>query len=132
MKKHRRKLFIALAVAALGVAVYLGWPQPGAHRINPYTAVKIRLGMTQEKLEAIFRAPPGDYSTGHNGVPPQVLNLGRRPDLRREQWTSDEGGAVVYFDPVGKVADLTVWIAPGRTMTFLERVRKWSYWATVW
>jgi hypothetical protein len=52
--------------------------------------------------------------------------------LRREDWASDEGGAVVYFGPDGKVADFTLWVTPGRKMTGRERVRKWWYWLTVW
>jgi hypothetical protein len=135
MKKRRGKrlIFLALVVAALVAAVYLGLPHLAgpAHRINPYTAMKVRVGMTQRDVEAIFGAPPGDYSSGPAADHPQAPE-NRRPDLRREDWTAEEGGAVVYFGPDGRVADFTLWIAPGRETSQLEHLRKWWYWLTVW
>jgi hypothetical protein len=135
MKKHRGKrlIFLGLVVAALVAAVYFGRLHlaGSAHRINPYTAVKVRLGMTQSEVEAIFGAPPGDYSSGPKADRPQAP-ADRRPDLRREDWTTEEGGAVVYFGPDGRAADFTLWVAPGRQTSKFERVRKWWYWLTVW
>jgi hypothetical protein len=134
MKKHRGKLLVLLiAVAAAGgAAVYFGWLSPAGspHRINPYTSIKLRVGMRQSKVEAIFGVPPGDYSSEPGRDPVQARGDGH-PELRREDWTSDEGGAVVYFGADGKVADFTLWIAPGRKMTARERIRKWWYWLTV-
>jgi hypothetical protein len=135
LKKHRGKLLVLLitVAAAVGAAVFFGWlPRAGStHRINPYTCMKLRLGMHQDKVEAIFGAPPGDYSSE-----PRMDRVQGRGDgqlgLRREDWTSDEGGAVVYFGPDGKVADFTLWVAPGGKMTAHERARKWLYWLTVW
>jgi hypothetical protein len=42
-----------------------GVPAEGGstHRINPYTCMKLRVGMSQDKVKAIFGAPPGDYSS---------------------------------------------------------------------
>jgi hypothetical protein len=135
MKKHRGKLIVLLipVAAAVGAAVYFGWlPLAGStHRINPYTSMKLRVGMTQSKVEAIFGVPPGDYSSEPRRDRVQARGDGQR-ELRREDWTSDEGGAVVYFGPDGKVADFTLWVAPGGKMTGRERIRKWWYWLTVW
>jgi hypothetical protein len=137
LKKHRGKsLILSMTVlAAVSAAVYFGrLPLAGStHRINPYTCMKLRVGMPQDKVEAIFRTPPGDYSS----EPGMNLVEGRGDarlglELRREDWTSDEGGAVVYFGPDGRVADFTLWVTPGRTMTAHERIRKWLYWLTVW
>jgi hypothetical protein len=135
LKKHRGKclaLFITVA-AALGAAVYFGWlPLAGTtHRINPYTGMKLRVGMTQSKVQTIFGVPPGDYSSEprRDRVPARGDD---RPELRREDWTSDEGGAAVYFGPDGTVADFTLWVAPSGKMTERERIRKWWYWFTVW
>jgi hypothetical protein len=134
MKKPRVKRLIALltVVAALVAAVYFGRRHlaGSAHRINPYTAMMVRLGMTQAEVESVFGAPPGDYSSGPaaDQAPPE----NRRPDLRREAWTAEEGGAVVYFGPDEKVADFTLWVAPVRQTSKLEPLRKWWYWLTVW
>jgi hypothetical protein len=79
--------------AAVGAAVYFGWlPLAGSiHRINPYTSMKLRVGMTQCKVEAIFGVPPGDYSSEPRRDRVQARGDGQ-PELRREDWTSDEGG----------------------------------------
>lgn len=133
MKTKRRKLMIALAlIFAICVGAFI-WLQPfsSAQRINPYTAMKIRIGMTQGQVEAIFGVPPGNYSTALDADSPEVP-VTRRPELRREDWMSDEGGAAVYFGPDGRVADCTLWVVPGRKMAARERVRKWWYWLTVW
>ena len=135
MKKHRGKWIVLLitVAAAAGAAVYFGWlPLAGStHRINPYTSMKLRVGMTQSKVEAIFGVPPGDYSSEPGRARVQARGDGQ-PELRREDWTSDEGGAVVYFGPDSKVADFTLWVAPGSRMTERERFRSWWYWLTVW
>jgi hypothetical protein len=135
MKKHRGKLLAILitAAVAVGAAVYFVWiPLAGsAHRINPYTGMKVRVGMTQSKVETIFGSPPGNYSSERRRDRVQARGDGR-PGLRREDWTSDEGGAVVYFGPDGTVADFTLFVAPGGKMTGRERIRKWWYWLTVW
>ena len=135
MKAHRgrRRLVLALVGAALVAAVYFGWLHlsGSGHRINPYTAMKVRVGMTQGDVEAIFRAPPGDYSSEPRADQPEAP-ADRRPDLRREDWMTEEGGAVVYFGLDGRVADFTLWVAPGRKTSKVERVRKWWYWLTVW
>lgn len=135
MKKHRSKLLVLLltVAAAVGAVVLFGWlPLAGpAHRINPHTGMKLRVGMTQSQVEAVFGVPPGDYSSEPPGERVRARGDGQ-PGLRREDWASDEGGAVVYFGPDGRVADLTLWVAPGGTMTPRERLRKWWYWLTVW
>jgi hypothetical protein len=74
---------------------------------------------------------PGDYRSEPRKDRVAARGDGQ-PELRREDWTSDEGGAAVYFGPDGKVADFTLWVAPGGRMTEHERIRKWWYWLTVW
>jgi hypothetical protein len=135
MKHHRGRRLIALVlvVTTIVAAVYLGWHQlaGSGHRINPYTAMKVRVGMTQREVEAIFGAPPGNYSAEPKADQPQAP-VDRRPDLRREDWMTEEGGAVVYFGRDGRVADFTLWVVPGGKMSARERIRKWWYWLTVW
>ena len=132
MHRNKRLLILTVVVVALVAAVYFVWPHlaGSAHRINPYTAMKVRVGMTQAQVEAIFGAPPGDYSSEPNAGQLRAPS-DRRPDLRREGWTTDEGGAVVYFGQDGKVADATLWVLPRRASQF-DTIRKWWYWATVW
>ena len=136
MRKHGVKLLVLVITVAAAVgaaAVHFGWlPFAGStHRINPYTSIKLRVGMPRDKVEAIFGVPSGNYSSEPNKDRIQGRGDGR-PELLREDWTSDEGGAVVYFGPDGKVADFTLWVAPGGKMTAQERIRKWYYWLTVW
>jgi hypothetical protein len=134
MKKRssKRLIVFVMIVVALVTAVYFGrlHRAGSAHRINPYTAMKVRLGMTQRDVETIFGASPGDYSSEEADRPAAPVD--RRPDLRRADWTTEEGGAVVYFGPDGRVADYTLWVAPDRKASKLERMRKWWYWLTVW
>jgi hypothetical protein len=81
--------------------------------------------------KAVFGVPPGDYSSTPGRAPVPARGDGQ-PALRRWDWTSDEGGAVVYFGPDDKVADFTLWVVPGSKMTEREHLRKWWYWLTVW
>ena len=131
-RRGRRLIASVLAVATLVAAVYFGLLLlfGSAQRVNPYTAMKVRLGMTQRDVETIFGASPGDYSSEEADRPAAPVD--RRPDLRRADWTTEEGGAVVYFGPDGRVADYTLWVAPDRKASKLERMRKWWYWLTVW
>jgi hypothetical protein len=134
-KEHRRKrlLFLVLLVVALAAVAYFGLLHRAGsgHRINLYTALKLCVGMTQSEVEALFGAPSGDYSSEPRADRPKAPE-DRRPDLRRQDWTTEEGGAVVYFGPDGRVADFTLWVTPGGKMTERERIRKWWYWLTVW
>jgi hypothetical protein len=130
MKKHRGKWLILPAVlaAALGVAAFVCWLDPGgpAHRVNLYTAEKVRQGMTQRQVEGMFGVPPGDYSAQPGANHPE--GVPSRPGLRREDWTADEGGAVIFFDAEGRVADRIVWIAPNQS----GRVSKFEPLRKVW
>jgi hypothetical protein len=132
-RRGKRRIALVMIVAALVAAVDFGRLHRAgpAHRINPYTALKVRVGMTQRDVEAIFGAPPGDYSSEPTADQPQAPG-DRRADWRREDWATEEGGAVVYFGPDGRVAHVTLWVAPGRKTSKLERLRKWWYWLTVW
>jgi hypothetical protein len=135
MTKRRAKwpIVLLVVVAALVVAVYAGWLHlaDSGHRVNVYTAQKVRAGMTQSEVEAIFRAPPGDYSSEPKADKPRAP-VPHRPDFRREDWTTEEGGAAVYFGPDGRVVDCIIWSAPDYNGSKFGRVRKWWYAVTVW
>jgi hypothetical protein len=130
-------ILLAVMVAAVAGVVCLLRVRTAdpAHRVNPYTATRVCLGMTQADVERVFGGPPGDYSSemrGHHaeGVPD------RPPRLRREDWTGDEGGAVVYFAEDGRVADYVLWIEPNYRPADgprrFEHFRKWWYEYLVW
>jgi hypothetical protein len=131
IRRGKWLIVLVMVAAALVAAVYVGWLHlaGSAHRVNVYTAEKVRAGMTQEEVEAIFRAPPGDYSSEPRADKPQPP-VPHRPDLRREDWTTEEGGAAVYFGPDGRVVDRIVWSAPGSKTSKFWRIRKLWYSAT--
>ncbi len=131
--RGKRPIVLILVAAVLIAAVYFGrlYLAGSGPRVNPHTAMKVRLGMTQSEVERIFGAPPGDYSSGPTADQVQAP-ADRRPDLRREDWMTEEGGTVVYFGPDGRVADFTLWLVPNRETSRFERFRKWWYWLTVW
>jgi hypothetical protein len=137
VRKHRGKLIVlAVFVAALWLAGWVFWTRPvgPGQRINPHTVLRVRPGMTQEQIEAIFGAPPGDYSSEMRGH--QAKGLPQRPpELRREDWTADEGGAVVYFGADGRVKDAVLWTEPNYKTNdgpVRFRLRKWCYELGIW
>jgi hypothetical protein len=129
--RHRGKIVLVMVVAALAATLYVGWRcLPGSgHRINPHTAAMVRVGMTQGEVEALFGVPPGDYSTEPKADKAEAP-VPRRPDMRREDWTTEEGGAAVYFGPDGKVADCIIWAGPGYNASWFERLKR--YRAKLW
>src|SRR5437899_4346421 len=71
-------------------------------RINAHNAEQIEKGMTLEEVNAIFGAPPGDYST-----PPTWVSWGQMPGVHC--WRTDEIVVNVVFDQVtGRVVDVHV------------------------
>jgi hypothetical protein len=127
MKKSRRRwlTFLLVVVAAVAVAAYVRWLHlaDSAHRVTLDAAERVCAGMTQREVEDIFGVPPGDYSSQPGTVHPEGLPK-RPPDLRREDWTADEGGTVVYFDEDGRVVDRIVWVAPGQRTASIDPFRK--------
>jgi hypothetical protein len=126
----KRKLMLAVAVLAVAVvAVPLGlhtwrqWHAPGRF-IDREHSTRIKKGMTQEEVEAIFGGPPGYYTKK------KIVALGLHPwnpgRERLERWTGDEGVAEVTFDEQGAVVSSAFekgWEYRGPTV--IEQIRAW-------
>jgi len=116
-KRRQIILMMGFAVIVAGIVGFL-YPWPAAfleHRINDESFKLIKKGMTQEEVEAILRAPPGDYSTQHRTYIRKIslaagltggadswvkkLPLG----YQKKRWAYEEWCIEVLFDPVGKI-----------------------------
>jgi outer membrane protein assembly factor BamE (lipoprotein component of BamABCDE complex) len=127
---RRRKLILAVGIFAVAVvAVPLGlhvWRQrfaPGRF-IDQEHCARIKKGMTQEEVEAIFGVPPGKYTKKDIDV--WVFRIRRPAGERLERWTGDEGVAKVTFDEQGAVVSSTFekgWEYSGPTV--MEQIRAW-------
>jgi hypothetical protein len=60
---------------------------------------RIRVGMTEKEVEAIFQAPAGNYS---DGLITAITYTGLRI-VNEKVWMNDTLGVGVYFDEKGKV-----------------------------
>jgi hypothetical protein len=81
----------------------LWWLAPAPHRINRAGFEQIREGLTQAEVEAILGVPPGDYSTVDLRVAPADRYV-FPPELRAQEWLSDDGCVGIGFGPDGTVA----------------------------
>jgi hypothetical protein len=66
MRKHKRKLLAAVALALVVMAVLAVRPRPDRVTVANFDRIKWR--MSRAELEAIL-GPPGDYRTGPSGLP---------------------------------------------------------------
>jgi hypothetical protein len=129
--KRKRVLFLAGCVAAVLVASYLAlrWAAP-RHHINKEGFDAIRVGMSEQEVEAILGGPPGDYSaTGAVPCPAAYASSGTLLDRGVEDlrsWVGDDAAINVAFDAGG----LVVWkdqvpILMHTREALLDRVRSW-------
>jgi hypothetical protein len=106
---RKRKLMLAIAVLAVAVvAVPVGlhvWRQrhaPGRFIDREHFA-RIKKGMTQAEVEAIFGVPPGVYTKKqHFFFDMRSLSM-LGPGERVATWTGDQGWVDVVFDEHGAV-----------------------------
>jgi hypothetical protein len=67
MKKNLFLVFLLLLLVVGGLGTYVFFSQqPGP--IGPKTFDKLKLGMTEAKIESIIGLPPGNYYTGPRGI----------------------------------------------------------------
>jgi hypothetical protein len=116
---------VLLPCAVVGIRALA--PAGSTHRITPYTVLKVRLGMTRQDVQAIFRVPPGDYSSKPDPERPPAP-ASRRPGLQREEWTGEGTGTFVFFGPDGRVADWQAWVTNPPKPTWLDRIEGWLPW----
>jgi hypothetical protein len=114
-------ILIALVLAAFSIKPA---PEPAAIRINGHTVLRIRTGMTREDVEAIFRVPPGEYSsTADPDNPDKPTPSVHRPGLEWEKWGGERAVLFVHFGPDGRADD---WEAHIRhSSPKLSRVDNW-------
>ncbi len=107
-KRGKLLAFAGLVLVTVAVAACFikPPPEPPAVRINGYTVLRIRLGMTRPDVEAIFRVPAGEYSSLADPNKPDVPTASsHRPDLKWEAWGGDSAVLFVHFGPDGKADD---------------------------
>jgi hypothetical protein len=128
----KRKLMLAVGIFAVSVvAVPVGlevWRQYHAprHFIDVEHLGRIKKGMTQEEVEAIFGVPPGTY-TKKRSVSFDTNSFGMLGAGKRvEQWTGDQGRVVVGFDEQGAVMFiLFIVYSEVQGPSFLQQVQTW-------
>jgi hypothetical protein len=119
MTKRRRWLLLSVAfLAMVGVVGYLAlWLSSPRPRINGESIKLIKVGMTQEEVEAILGVPPGNYSSGPICFfPPGGLTP------RTELWIGEESAVHVSFDASRKVVSKGPATFDGFSMDALFRV----------
>jgi outer membrane protein assembly factor BamE (lipoprotein component of BamABCDE complex) len=124
MRKHRRKLLVAVAVAITAAGVYTGyclfWPR---HRINRDSFAQIREGMTHAEVQAILGVPPGDYFSEdvhrlfENSRNDYVFVQPTGDGGWCAVWWSDAACVAVRFQPDGTVAEKGLWGGIGKEAT---------------
>jgi hypothetical protein len=140
MPKRRTLVFIALAIIAIGVGIYLCWPR--SPRFTEEQFARIHNGMTLAEVEAVLGCPPGNYSADgqllilveiETAKPGQVAAFGRQwacdlPGGNRKLNEQPALGVSVHFNADGRVTDkdrvFYMYIPP----TLLERLRTWMGW----
>jgi hypothetical protein len=96
---------------------------------------KIKTGMTEEEVEAIFAVPAGVHGkgvlTGTYGLVPWVSWNATGLELIKKQggkeWVGEDCGVYVRFDEVGRVNDLIRgnYVINGGNESFLDKLRRW-------
>jgi len=131
----RCRLYWLAYAACVGLAVFWGvrllTPR---HCINRENFEKIQIGMSQEEVESLLGAPPGDYTRGsllvlaqepskniNWVVPPWDLTWG---DAR---WIGKDAAVAVWLDPQKCVTktEFAVVICFNAETTFLDKFRGW-------
>jgi hypothetical protein len=106
----KRRILLLVIFAAMGIAVVALWlrlaPEPASARINFYTVLRIRTGMTRSDVEAIFHVPAGEYSSVEDSnMKIEPVGSAKRAGLKWESWGGDTAILFVHFGPDGTVDD---------------------------
>lgn len=93
------------------------------HPITREAFEQIRLGMTEQEVEAVLGGPPGDYSSGTMTF--VIEGKYRRGEgTEPKDWASDEGHIRVWFGD-GKVAGRQFFDAIVIEDPFFNKLRRW-------
>lgn len=125
---RRRLLLMVLGLtglAAVGLTVVAWLVGPSPHRISVESFEKIKAGMTEAEVLAVFGVPPGDYMRSRTIVALRVHGVGRRTGECKE-WRSDEGIFLVWFDGDGIVSATNQPLAVmSSDDSLLDKLRRW-------
>ena len=102
---RRLLLLVSLAAVAFCASLFLGSAEP----IAPARFNKIRNGMTEAEVNAIFGVPAGDHSTrpGFPYCKDSSIFINRvNQDMRR--WSSDRWFVTIWLDDDGHVVEKVI------------------------
>jgi hypothetical protein len=138
MGKRRLLLLVAAALVLLGGAGVALWPSPTKHHITAGTIGCIKEGMTQEEVEAIVGAPPGNYAGGRSFAVylagPSAPRWGQRwestkvrglADLHAAEWVGDEAAVEVWFAQDGRACVVVPGVVVRLKDPFVNKLRRW-------
>jgi hypothetical protein len=97
-------------LAGTAVAWWLLLPSRLGGGITRASFRRVGAGMTQREVEAVFRAPPGDYQVRTQKLF-SIETFSRKPGPGRvaKGWSNDEWYAEVEFDEHGRALRKTLW-----------------------
>ncbi len=119
MTKRRAAWAVVAASGLLLVALVVRqWYPLPQHHITEANYQRIKNGMSQDEVEAIFNAWPGDYSGGIYYYPGEENYYLEEDGTISGIWMTDKWWIEVFFDPrdgtvVGKAIDQPVILKPG-------------------
>jgi hypothetical protein len=139
-----RRLWLSIAMIALGIITLLVWPRPS--RFTEQNVKLIKEGMSRAEVESIL-GPPGDYTTGdissdenNSGTtfdplanPYQEFRLNMRGQLTEACWCNDSIALCVAFDEQSRVFMFPNWKVNRVRQSPLESLvwrakRQWRRW----
>src|SRR5262245_59132749 len=128
MSKRRLAWIAGTLVLLLAAGYGVLWLTAPRHDINHKSFEAIKMGMTEQQVEAILGVPAGDYTTGPVIGWPEISSNGwaicweRQP---HKSWISNEAAIHVYFDEQGLVKRTThrkPWLSEE---SLWARLRRW-------
>jgi hypothetical protein len=101
---------------------------PPKHGITKANFDRIRVGMTESDVQAIFLVPPGDYLSGRRTLKGSGAGSGWL--VKRSTWVSEEGSFDVFVDPSGKVIrkDYYEVVQPSALQSFRDWLADLLHW----
>jgi hypothetical protein len=134
MRKHRRKLVVALVAVILGLTAFAGWSAFPAvpHRINRASYERIHRGMTRAEVETLLSGPAGDYTTTPRrwaaSLERQTFFAANWKRCPNQEWIADAVRITLYFDTDETVAAKRLWDTAANPDAWAVRARRWLSW----
>lgn len=135
MRQHRYLMVLVILAlfAGAGGSLVLWKLFAPKHRINQEGYEKIKVGMSQDEVEAILLVPPGNY-TGNPEFDKKTFrfffvkkhkeDFGNKP-IQELEWLAREYAILVFFDNTGQaVLKYSTPMIPEEA-SLLEKIRRW-------